>query len=48
MLHTSSEYPQVSKQYYRVPLHQEVIISVKPQMITTSDGLRDYTPERCT
>uniref|UniRef100_A0A182PBQ5 Pickpocket n=1 Tax=Anopheles epiroticus TaxID=199890 RepID=A0A182PBQ5_9DIPT len=46
LLHTSSEYPQVSKQYYRVPLSQEVIISVKPQMITTSDGLRDYTPER--
>uniref|UniRef100_A0A182QS19 Pickpocket n=1 Tax=Anopheles farauti TaxID=69004 RepID=A0A182QS19_9DIPT len=46
LLHTSSEYPQVSKQYYRVPLKQEVIISVKPQMITTSDGLRDYTPER--
>uniref|UniRef100_A0A182J6D0 Uncharacterized protein n=1 Tax=Anopheles atroparvus TaxID=41427 RepID=A0A182J6D0_ANOAO len=46
LLHSSSEYPQVSRQYYRVPLHQEVIISVKPQMITTSDGLRDYTPER--
>uniref|UniRef100_A0A182FU38 Uncharacterized protein n=1 Tax=Anopheles albimanus TaxID=7167 RepID=A0A182FU38_ANOAL len=45
LLHPSSEFPQVSKQYYRVPLHQEVIISVKPQMITTSDGLRDYTPE---
>ncbi|XP_058117490.1 pickpocket protein 28-like [Anopheles ziemanni] len=46
LLHSSSEYPQVSRQYYRVPLHQEVIISVKPQMITTSEGLREYTPER--
>ncbi|XP_039443656.1 pickpocket protein 28-like [Culex pipiens pallens] len=46
LLHTSSEYPQVSKQYFRVPLQQEVIISVKPQMITTSDGLRDYAPHR--
>ncbi|XP_058461711.1 pickpocket protein 28-like [Malaya genurostris] len=46
LLHTSSEYPQVSKQYFRVPLHQEVIISVKPQMITTSDGLRHYAPHR--
>ncbi|KAL1402838.1 hypothetical protein pipiens_005902 [Culex pipiens pipiens] len=41
-----NEYPQVSKQYFRVPLQQEVIISVKPQMITTSDGLRDYAPHR--
>ncbi|KAL9702139.1 hypothetical protein quinque_005657 [Culex quinquefasciatus] len=46
LLHTSSEYPQVSKQYFRVPLQQEVIISVKPQMITTFDGLRDYAPHR--
>ncbi|XP_055629359.1 pickpocket protein 28-like [Toxorhynchites rutilus septentrionalis] len=46
LLHPSSEYPQVSKQYFRVPLNQEVIISVKPQMITTSDGLRDYAPHR--
>ncbi|XP_065086994.1 pickpocket protein 28-like [Ochlerotatus camptorhynchus] len=46
LLHTSGEYPQVSKQYFRVPLHQEVIISVKPEMITTSEGLRDYAPHR--
>ncbi|XP_055599041.1 pickpocket protein 28-like [Uranotaenia lowii] len=46
LLHPSGEYPQVSKQYFRVPLHQEVIISVKPQMITTSEGLRDYAPHR--
>nr|XP_019536370.2 pickpocket protein 28-like [Aedes albopictus]XP_019556891.1 pickpocket protein 28-like [Aedes albopictus] len=45
-LHTSGEYPQVSKQYFRVPLHQEVIISVKPEMITTSEGLRHYAPHR--
>ncbi|XP_055528659.1 pickpocket protein 28-like [Wyeomyia smithii] len=46
LLHSSSEYPQVSKQYFRVPLHQEVIISIKPQIITTSDGLRHYAPHR--
>ncbi|KFB49820.1 hypothetical protein ZHAS_00017840 [Anopheles sinensis] len=46
LLHSSSEYPQVSRQYFHVPLHQEVVISVKPEMITTSEGLREYTPER--
>ncbi|XP_031638214.1 pickpocket protein 28-like [Contarinia nasturtii] len=44
LLHTPGEVPQVSKHYFRVPLVQEVLVSVKPQMITTSEGLRDYTP----
>ncbi|GAB0099479.1 pickpocket protein 28 [Sergentomyia squamirostris] len=46
LLHTPGEIPQVSKQYFRVPLNQEVVVSVKPNMITTSDGLRDYSPNR--
>ncbi|XP_049547443.1 pickpocket protein 28-like [Anopheles darlingi] len=45
VLHPPNEYPQMSKQYYRVPLQQEVIISVKPQMTTTSKKLRNYTPQ---
>lgn len=36
--------PQVSKHYFRVPLLEEVLISVKPNMITTSENLRHYTP----
>jgi acid-sensing ion channel, other len=46
LLHTPGEIPRVSKQYFRVPLRQEVVVSVKPNMITTSSGLADYTPER--
>lgn len=46
LLHTPGEVPQVSKHYFRVPLLQEVLVSVKPQMITTSDGLRHYSPNR--
>lgn len=36
--------PQVSKHYLRVPLLEEVIISVKPNMMTTSESLRTYHP----
>lgn len=46
LLHTPGEVPQVSKHYFRVPLLQEVLVSVKPNMITTSDGLRHYEPNR--
>ncbi|CRK87601.1 CLUMA_CG001397, isoform A [Clunio marinus] len=46
LLHTPGEIPRVSKQYFRVPLRQEVVVSVKPNMITTSEGLADYAPER--
>lgn len=46
LLHTPGEIPRVSKQYFRVPLRQEVVVSVKPNMITTSEGLAGYAPER--
>lgn len=46
LLHTPGEIPRVSKQYFRVPLRSEVVVSVKPNMITTSEGLADYDPER--
>ena len=44
LLHTPGEVPQVSKHYFRVPLNQEVLVSIQPQMITTSEDLRDYDP----
>jgi acid-sensing ion channel, other len=46
MLHTPGEMPQVSKQYYQVPLNQQVLVAIKPQMMTTSEGLRHYSPNR--
>uniref|UniRef100_A0A336L784 CSON004091 protein n=1 Tax=Culicoides sonorensis TaxID=179676 RepID=A0A336L784_CULSO len=46
LLHTPGEQPRVSKHYFRVPRLQEVIVSVRPQMIQTSDRLKDYSPER--
>ena len=46
LLHTPGEIPRVSKQFFRIPLEQEVVVSVKPNMITTSEGLADYSPDR--
>lgn len=46
LLHTPGEVPQVSKHYFRIPLEQEVLVAVKPNMITTSEGLRHYEPNR--
>lgn len=46
LLHTPGELPRVSKQFFRIPLRQEVVVSVKPNMITTSEGLVDYSPDR--
>ncbi|XP_055911783.1 pickpocket protein 28 [Eupeodes corollae] len=46
LLHTPGEVPQVSQQYFRIPFDQEVLISIKPKIITTSDGLKHYEPMR--
>lgn len=46
LLHTPGEVPQVSKHYFRVPLLHEVLVAVKPNMITTSEGLWNYEPHR--
>ena len=46
ILHSPGEIPRVSKQFFRVPINQEVIVSVKPQMMTTDEGLNNYAPER--
>lgn len=46
LFHTPGEIPRVSKEYFRLPLRQEVLVTVKPNMITTSDDLIDYMPDR--
>lgn len=46
VLHNPGEMPQMSKKYFRIPLDQQVILSVQPNIITTSDGLGNYEPNR--
>lgn len=45
-LHAPGEIPQVTKHYFRVPLIHEVLVSVKPNIITTSEGLRRCEPNK--
>ncbi|XP_074030606.1 pickpocket protein 28 [Leptinotarsa decemlineata] len=46
LLHHPAEIPRVGTQYFRASLNQEVVVSVKPDMMTTSPGLRDYEAHR--
>ena len=46
VLHTPGEIPQVSKQFFRIQLSQEVLVSVKPNLVTTLEGLKEYPPEK--
>ncbi|XP_026472958.1 pickpocket protein 28 isoform X2 [Ctenocephalides felis] len=46
LLHHPAEIPQLSRQYFRVPLNQEVVVAVKPNMMTTAEGLRYYSAHR--
>lgn len=46
LLHTPGEIPQISKYFYRIPLDHEVIVSVKPILMTTSETLSHYSPKR--
>ncbi|XP_026725648.1 pickpocket protein 28-like isoform X2 [Trichoplusia ni] len=46
LLHNPAELPRLSQQYFRSPLSQEVVVAVKPKMMTTSYGLRPYEPTR--
>ncbi|CAG9564749.1 unnamed protein product [Danaus chrysippus] len=46
LLHNPAELPRLSKQYFRSPLSQEVVVAVKPNMMTTSEGLKPYDPTR--
>ncbi|KAM8721472.1 hypothetical protein ACLKA7_007361 [Drosophila subpalustris] len=46
LLHAPDDVPQVSKQFVRIPMGREVLIAVKPNMITTSEGIAEYHPQR--
>ncbi|ALC49619.1 rpk [Drosophila busckii] len=46
ILHAPDDVPSVSNQFVRIPMGREVLIAVKPNMITTSAGIADYHPQR--
>lgn len=46
LLHAPGEIPQISKYFYRVPLDHEVIMSVRPSIMTTTDKVISYEKKR--
>ena len=42
-LHSPTDIPRFSKQFYRIPLRREVLLSVTPEVIKTADGLQYYS-----
>lgn len=46
ILHTPGQMMKNTRHTFRVPLSEEAEISIKPRLITTSDDLRDYSPNQ--
>lgn len=46
VLHAPDQIPQPSKDFFRVPLEQQVLVLVKPNMLETSKELQNYLPSR--
>ncbi|XP_031635398.1 pickpocket protein 28-like [Contarinia nasturtii] len=44
-LHTPDEFPRLPDEFIFIPVDQDIYISVKPNVITTSKGLRNYSPK---
>lgn len=45
MLHTPSNMPRVAQDYIQIPVSNEILVSTKPNIITTAQELRAYSPE---
>lgn len=46
ILHAPDELPQVSDAHFHLSLDNSATLSVKPRVMTSSDGLKDYSPTR--
>ncbi|CAH0564376.1 unnamed protein product [Brassicogethes aeneus] len=45
-IHQPSMLPRPKNQHFRIPLDQSVIAAVMPNMITTSEAVKNYSPSR--
>jgi len=43
--HTAVETPQLSKNFYNIPLREQTVLSVTPKMMYTSKDLNNYDPK---
>ncbi|XP_063915457.1 pickpocket protein 28-like [Zophobas morio] len=46
LLHHPAEVPDTKIQYFRVPLNTETAVAIKPDVSTTSPGLKNYDPHQ--
>ena len=43
-IHSATDIPRFSKQFYRIPFQSEVLLAVNPNMVKTSNDLKNYKP----
>uniref|UniRef100_A0A1I8NR71 Uncharacterized protein n=1 Tax=Stomoxys calcitrans TaxID=35570 RepID=A0A1I8NR71_STOCA len=46
LLHSPDDVPTMSKHFVHVSMNKDMMIAVKPKMITTSAGIADYKPHK--
>lgn len=47
LLHQAGEIPQMTKYFYRIPLDHDIVMAVRPSIMTTTDKLlENYQPSR--
>ncbi|RZC36262.1 ASC domain containing protein, partial [Asbolus verrucosus] len=45
LVHSSFNVPRLSKNYFRVPVNKEVVVAVEPELIVTSDAVKNFGPK---
>lgn len=43
-IHSATDVPRFSKQFFRIPFQSEVLLAVNPNMVKTSHDLKNYNP----
>ncbi|XP_049816268.1 pickpocket protein 28-like [Schistocerca nitens] len=46
LLHNPVAFPDMSSQFFRVPVDRDLVVTVRPAVMMTSESLVDYPPER--
>ncbi|RZB38940.1 ASC domain containing protein [Asbolus verrucosus] len=46
VLHSAVRIPKLKQEYFRLPLDQAVVVAVQPVMITTSEEVKSFDPEK--
>ncbi|XP_039442692.1 pickpocket protein 28-like isoform X1 [Culex pipiens pallens] len=46
LLHMPNEYPQLSSQFFRIPLNQELIVTVTPRVMSTDNHAMLYSADK--